>query len=190
MQQQAVWAHASEHRDVCSRGGTKNVSCLSCSFLDEPFICLFWEVWIICLIGALLIYDQCPGERKPRNYFPSHFVSFTDFLNQSLLDWRIQLFIFVGYPYNISPGFLNCFHQLGFTCVSISFSWDEIFFLREEYLGPIISHFMPEHKICFLLLEPAGVVYSTFCSKSTRKLLFGWFVCLVVFFAVERNLDG
>lgn len=180
----SVWVHASEHRDLCSRGGTKNVSCLCCSFLDEPFLCLSWEVWNICLIGALLIYGQWPGERKTVNYFPSHFVSLTVFLNQSLLDWGIQLFICtcVRYPYNISTGFLNCFHQCGFTCVSINFSLDEILSERRTSAwgsSLAISCQSIRFVFCFWTQLVLSTVLSvpSLLGSCCLAGLFGWFFC-------------
>lgn len=73
---------------------------------------------------------------------------------------------------NASPGFsLTNLVQP----VSISVSHEIKFSVWERHLnlGHITSHFTPEHKTCFLLLDPASFVYGTFCSKSTRQL----FVC-------------
>lgn len=63
-------------RSVCYSSGTKNVSYLTCSFLDGSFFALhmlFLRSLGCCSVGVLLTHEHWTDETKMRNYFPLHF---------------------------------------------------------------------------------------------------------------------
>lgn len=159
-QNASVWAHASEQREVCILAVEQRTFHASAVhfWMDYslPFICPSWEVWITAWQGQFWLMDT--EWNKTEKLLSSSFCfpcwfrvsAFTKLENSALHLYFCQVL-------NTSPGF-SLTNLVQPVSISVSHEIKFSVWERNLNLGHITSHFTPEHKTCFLLLDPASFV--------------------------------